>query len=114
MWETLRNALGWSQPTARPFESKKPSKAADKDSLRFHQAWYGQWDDERQRGVLIANHVREEGGYWSAIGFAPHPVSVSFGELPATINAVPPADRHAFLSAPPDLRAYKPRFVPQD
>ena len=117
LWQTLENtgtgllnALGLGKPAVKPFESKKPSRTADKDSLRWQQAWFGQWADERDRGVLVANHVRDEVGYYNAIGFAPHPVNVSFGELPATINTVPPADRHAYMSAPAELRAFKTVF----
>jgi hypothetical protein len=121
IWETIatiktkvENALGMSEATVVPFESQKPHKIADKDSLRWSQAWFDQWDDERQRNVLVANIARDDGGYWRAIGFSHHPVNATFGTLPATINTVPLAERNNFLNTPETLRHYKPRFDWQD
>lgn len=106
----VENALGFGQPKMKDFQSAKPSKQADKDSLRWSQAWFNQWDDERTRNAMIANVARDDAGYWNAIGFSHHPVNASFGQLPATINAVPPAQRHAFLNSPETMRNIKPRF----
>lgn len=108
--KTVSDALGMSNPTVKDFVSAKPHRVADKDSLRFSQAWFDQWDDERSRNQMVANVARDDTGYWKAIGFSPHPVQTNFRHLPGAINAVPPAEQHTFLNSPATMRTFKPRF----
>jgi hypothetical protein len=105
--DDIMSALGMKQPELKPFESQKPKKVADRDSLRWFQSYYNQWDDERQRNALIANIVRDDTGFIKAIGFAHHPVNANFAQLPATINAVPMADRQNWASTPEFLRNHR-------
>ena len=122
LWLTLnssyvqaRNFLGFGSGNVIPFESKRAVRGADKDSLRWSQEWFNQWDDERKRDANVANVVRDEGGYIRAIGYSPHPLNANFSHLPATINAGGvSATTHAYLSSPEFLRTYKPRFNWQD
>lgn len=108
--EITRNAFGFAKPQVKEFVSEKPHRVADKDSLRFSQAWFDQWDDERSRNALVANIARDDAGYWRAIGFSHHPVQAGFRHLPGAINAVPPAQQNAFLNSPATMRTFKPRF----
>lgn len=105
----LQQQLGLASITIVPFESKKGHRIADKDSLRWSQAWFDQWADERERDAQVANYVRDEVGYINAIGFAPHAVNANFGNLPA--GGVP-ADLAPTMNSPSFLRvvAKKPRI----
>ena len=110
MMKSFNDALGLSKPQVQEFVSTKPHAVADKDSLRFSQAWFDQWDDERSRNQLVANIARDDAGYWRAIGFSHHPVQAGFRHLPGAINEVPLAERNAFLNSPATMRTFKPRF----
>ena len=103
----ITELMGLKQGKVVPATSKRPQDQANKDSLRWFQTYYDQWDDERQRNATIANIARDELGFHRAIGFSAHPVSVSFNSLPATINTIPLADRQAWASTPEFLRSYK-------
>ena len=105
----LQQQLGLAGTTIVPFESKKGHRIADKDSLRWSQAWFDQWADERERDAQVENYVRDEVGYINDIGFAPHALNANFGNLPA--GSVP-ADLAPMMNSPHFLRAVakKPRI----
>lgn len=111
MWQTLSDHIselaGAKQPKLAPGASKRPQAQADKDSLRFFQTYYNQWDDERSRSAMVANVARDDFGFHRAIGFSHHPVAVSMNQLPTAMSKVPPADRQRWASTPDFLRSYK-------
>ena len=103
----IQELMGFKQSKVVQATSKRPQAQADKDSLRWFQTYYNQWDDERQRKAMVANMARDEMGFHRAIGFSHHPVSVSFNSVPTQAQSVPPADRQSWASTPEFLRSYK-------
>jgi len=110
-FETLHDhiteLLGFKQPKVIPGTSKRPQAQADKDSLRWFQTYYNQWDDERARNAIVANVARDDLGFHRAVGFSHHPVSVSFNSIPTAMSKIPRADQQRWASTPEFLRSYK-------
>lgn len=103
----IQELLGFKQPKLIPGTSKRPQAQADKDSLRWFQTYYNQWDDERTRSAMVANVARDDLGFQRAVGFSHHPVAVQFNTVPTALSKIPQADRQRWASTPEFLRSYK-------
>lgn len=92
----------------------RPRKIADKDSLRFQQAYFSQWNDDRLRTAQVANFVRDEMGFREAVGYAYHPVNANFSRFPSADTSLIRPDELNFLSTPEFLRTAKFRLRTDD
>jgi hypothetical protein len=100
---------------AMPEPKPTMRQQADKDSLRFHQAWFNQWDDERQNEGQRANFARDQRGLHISQGFSALPVRVDFSKSSpsAPKNLIKP-DEQAYLSSPQWLRTSGDRMLRAD
>lgn len=94
----------------------KPSirRQADKDSLRFQQAWFNQWDDERQNEGQRANFARDQRGLHLSQGFSALPVKVDFSGTPSAKKDLIRPDEQSYLSSPQWLRSTGDRTLRAD
>jgi hypothetical protein len=89
------------------FPESRERKIADKDSLRFHQAYFSQWNDDRQRSAQIANYVRDETGFREAVGYSYHPVNADFSKFPSADTSLVRPDELRFLNTPEFARTMR-------